>query len=419
MIKIIVVGGGASGIVAAITAARLGAKVTILERLDRIGKKILATGNGRCNLSNTHACPTYYHTAQSKELIKEVLLKFPISNTLVFFEEMGIELIEKEEGKLYPRSEQAGAVLNVLLHELERLKIEVFCNQEVQNIELGKNIKVQTATQTFYGNRLILAAGGKASPDLGSNGSGYDLARKLGHQLTEIYPSLVQLKTSYPYLKQVHGTKVNGTVCVLDDQKKLLRKEKGEILFTDYGISGPPVLQVSRHAAKRSMVSQSTYILLDIVDEYSEEELKRKLIKRFNQMPTKSAQESFVGFVNNRLIIPLLKECGVDLNKKVSEITAKESGLIARYMKNIEMKVLGTHQWNQAQVTAGGVRLNEINPLKLNSVFHANVFFCGEILDVDGDCGGYNLQWAFSSGAIAGQSAADEEGFDENSNRTN
>lgn len=408
--KVIVIGGGASGIVAAIFAARDGAKVTILEQKDKIGRKILATGNGRCNLSNKDiAIHHYYSVREDQTFLNKILCEFDVKETLNFFNRLGIDIVEKEEGRLYPRSDQASSVVSVLLLELHRLKVDIRCEEHVQSIELGDSIRVITDNNKYYCNKLILAAGGKSSPNLGSNGSGYELAKLFGHTIKQTFPSLVQLKTDYLYLKQLKGTKVVGAVSLLNDQNELIKEDRGEILFTDYGISGPPVLQISRDASYYYENHLDTYVLIDLIPEQSIEQLDNLLINRFAIMPTKSAESSLIGFINNRLIMPILKSSEITPAKKAGDITKEERKRMVYCLKNISMKVTGTQDWNNSQVTAGGIKLSEVDMNSLASKKAKGVYLCGEILDVDGICGGYNLQWAWSSGAIAGKNAALEE----------
>jgi len=408
--KIIVIGGGASGMVAAIFAARLGAKVTILERKDKIGRKILATGNGRCNLTNKNvAIQHYYSVREDQNFLSKILSEFDVEKTLGFFSELGIDVVEKEEGRLYPRSDQASSVVSVLLLELERLKVDIRCDEQVNAIEIGDNIKVLTDNSKYYCNKLIVATGGKSCPDLGSNGSGFELAKSFGHTIKQTFPSLVQLQTDYPYLKQLKGTKVIGTVQLLNDQNELIKEERGEILFTDYGISGPPVLQISRDASYYYENHLDTYVLIDLIPEQSIEQLDVLLTNRFSIMPTKSAENTLIGFINNRLIMPILKSSEISASKKAGDITKEERKRIVQCLKNVSMKVTGTQDWNNSQVTAGGVKLSEVNINNLVSKKAKSIYLCGEILDVDGICGGYNLQWAWSSGAVAGKNAALEE----------
>ncbi|MBC7959303.1 MAG: NAD(P)/FAD-dependent oxidoreductase [Vallitaleaceae bacterium] len=401
--KVIIMGGGASGMMAAIIAARLGSKVTILERCDRIGKKILATGNGRCNLTNTTVDESNYFIKEPhKGFVNQILDQFNVQTTLDFFHGLGIEIVEKEDGKLYPRSDQASSVLAVLMAELEHLKVEILCNQTVQAVEVDKSIRVQTQDQKFYCNKFVVATGGKSTPELGSDGSGYTLAKELGHTLTPVFPSLVQIKTDYPYLKHLKGTKIQGCARLHNEKKEVLQTEVGEILYTDYGISGPPILQISRIASDRIHQNLDTYVTIDLIPEIEIDELDLLLRSRFEQMPYKSAENILIGLINSRLIVPMLKTAEVALSKKAADFSKAERKNLCKAMKNACMKVTGINPWNQSQVTAGGVALSEVSK-DLESRLKPNVYFCGEILDVDGLCGGYNLQWAWSSGAVVGR----------------
>lgn len=408
--KVIVLGGGASGIIAAITAARLGAKVTIIEQKNRIGRKILATGNGRCNISNRNVGVEHYHGLREDiTFISHILSLFNVEETIAFFEHLGISIVEKEDGKLYPRSDQANSVVTVMLLELERLKVEIKYEEVIEAIEVKDNIKVITDKGKYYCNKLIIAMGGQSSPNLGSDGSGFRLAKSIGHTIKQTFPSLVQLKTDYPYLKHLKGTKVIGVISLMNEEKEIIKEDNGEILFTDYGISGPPILQISRYASYYHVNHLDTYIKIDIVPEFSEEHLDKLLLEKFSNMPIRTAEYVLTGFINSRLIIPILRTVGIDLNKKSVDITREERRKLVTALKNICMKVIGTQDWMQSQVTAGGVKLSEIDTNSLASKKAKGVYFCGEILDVDGLCGGYNLQWAWSSGVVAGKNAAKEE----------
>lgn len=408
--KLIIIGGGASGIVAAISAARRGMRVTILERCDRIGKKILATGNGRCNLTNLYTNENnFFLKGKDKGFIQGFLEQFGVEETIVFFNKLGIEFIEKEDGKLYPRSEQANSILSVLMTELEYLKVEVKTNEEVKKIEVDKNIRVYTGDNKYYCNNLIISAGGHSSPNLGSNGSGFKLAEALGHTIVPVFPSLVQLKTDYPYLKHLKGTKIQGKVSLLSEDRKIIQEEFGEILYTDYGVSGPPVLQISRTASYRYHNGIDTYVTIDLIPEMKEDELEQLLINRFNNMSYKTSEQVLVGLINNRLIIPLLKMSEIAISKKVADITKEERKRLIGQLKETKMKINGINPWSQSQVTGGGISLKEINNKTLESLIVKGVYFCGEILDIDGICGGFNLQWAWSSGYISGKNAAMEE----------
>ncbi|MCT4597897.1 MAG: NAD(P)/FAD-dependent oxidoreductase [Vallitalea sp.] len=402
--KVIIIGGGASALVAAIIAARNGAKVTILERKDRVGKKILATGNGRCNMTNIKCTSSNFHGG-NETFINKILAQFDVNNTLEFFKELGSYPLVEDNGKVYPNSLQASSILDNLRYEIERLKITVECNAEVIKIEQSNNFIVYTKdNKKYYGNKVILATGGKSTPDLGSNGSGYLLAKSLGHTLIKPIPSLVQLKSDAKFLKQIKGVKINGDAAVVDEEHNILRKEYGEILFTDYGISGPPILQLSRIASSRVSNNKNVIVDIDFMPKVCFEQLDTILLDRLTAMPYKTISDNFIGFVNKRLIPIIIKEAGIEINKKSSDISKKERNKLVSILKKFSINIIGTNQWNQSQVTAGGIDVNEVDSNTLESKITKGIYFAGEILDVDGDCGGFNLQWAWSTGAIVGRS---------------
>ena len=403
--KIIIVGGGAAGLMAAITSARAGAKVTLLEGKDRVGKKILATGNGRCNLSNRGVAADKYHS-DSHNLFEEIYKQLPLDKTLQFFSDIGIEVVELEEGKLYPMSLQAASVLNVMRFEAERLGVTTVCNAEVTSIEMEPKVKVYTKEKTYYGDRVIMATGGKSAPDLGSNGSGYRLMESLGLPLITPYPTLVQLTSDYRYLKHLKGTKIMAELSILVDER-VCRKEYGELLFTDYGISGPPVLQLSRHGSKAIHHNiKGVQVKVDLLPKLDQEALDKMLIKRIEQMPYKTMETFFEGMLPKALIIPVIKDNGLETDLKAADMTKVMRQNVVNWLKGLTLDITGTRQWNQAQATAGGIDCSQVDQNSLATFVYPDLYLCGELLDMDGDCGGYNLQWAWSSGYVAGVHAA-------------
>jgi len=405
--RIIVVGGGAAGMMAAISARRMGAGVTLLERNPRIGKKILATGNGRCNFTNVYTEVSRYHGADCK-FAEGLLMRFDVAKTLKFFNKLGIAHKIEEDGKVFPMSDQASSVLDVLRYELSNLDVEIVCDAYVKNIQKRKGQFVVDLDNglSFWGSRVILTTGGKAMPSTGSDGNGFELARKMGHKIVDIFPALVQLKLQAGFLKQIEGVKFIGTVEVIGNKNNLLAKERGNILFTNYGISGPPVLQVSRKAGELLRDNQEVWLKVRIIDTMSKGDLDNLLAARFRNGPEKSTEFSLVGLINKRLISVLLKEAGINERKcPVGGLDSADRKKIAGILTEWKFKVTGTKSWPSAQVTAGGVDTGEINGATLESKIVQGLFFAGEIIDIDGDCGGFNLQWAWSSGFVAGQNA--------------
>lgn len=404
---IVVIGGGAAGMLAAISARRMGADVTILERNPRIGKKILTTGNGRCNFTNVNTDITYYH-GNNPKFAYAALSSFSYNDTIKFFEKLGIAHKVEELGKVFPMSNQASSFLDVLLYELNEIGVKIICDAFVKSItKKNKRFIIKlNDNSTVEGDSVIIATGGKALPSTGSDGNGYELASKLGHTVTDIFPGLVQLKLEGAFFKQIDGVKFVGTAEILCNNKSVA-KDRGDILFANYGVSGPPILQISRKATELIYQNKEAILKISVIDTISYEELKKLLTTRFNNNPKKAVDFSMIGLINKRLIPVVLKEAGIaDLKCPVANLTVKDKEKIARILTDWRFKIRGTKSWPSAQVTAGGVSTKEINPATMESKLIKGLYFAGEIIDIDGQCGGFNLQWAWSSGFVAGQNAA-------------
>lgn len=392
---------------AAISAARLGAHVTILEKNQRVGKKILATGNGRCNFTNVNAGYSCY-SSENPGFVQKALSDFTASDAISFFEELGIQHKVEEMGKVFPMSDQASSILDVLLYELNRLGVNIICDSNVVDIipENGSFILKTKDGNKYRGDSVVLAPGGKAMPSSGSDGYGYDLALKLGHTMTDTFPALVQLMLEGDYFKRIDGVKFIGTAEIIDNNGSVI-KDRGDILFTNYGVSGPPVLQISRKAGELLKSGKQATLKISILDTMSKEEVTDLIDRRFKTDLNKTVEFSFVGLINKRLIPVVLLQAGIsDLKRPVSGITSKERDRIAEILTDWRFNIRGTKSWPSAQVTAGGINTREIEENTMESLLVKGLYFAGEIMDVDGMCGGYNLQWAWSSGFIAGRSAA-------------
>lgn len=405
--NVIIIGGGASGMLAAISAKRLGANVTIVERNPRIGKKILATGNGRCNFTNINTDINYYN-GKNPKFVYSALSQFDVYTTISFFERLGIAHKIEDLGKVFPMSDQASSVLDVLRYELNTIGVNVVCNAQVKNV-VNQNDKFKVKLNdgsTLTGDRVIIATGGNAMPSTGSDGNGFDLAKKLGHNIIDTFPGLVQLKLEGPFFNQIQGVKFVGTAEILHN-KKSVAKDRGDILFTNYGISGPPILQISRKAGELLQKGHTPLLKVTIMDDMTKDELKNLLAVRFANAPQKTAEFSLVGLINKRLIPVLLKEAGIkDIKCPVANLSDREKNQILDILVDWRFPIKGTLSWQNSQVTAGGVDTREIDPSTMESKLVKGLYFAGEIIDIDGLCGGFNLQWAWSSGFVAGQNAA-------------
>ncbi|HUW61347.1 MAG TPA: NAD(P)/FAD-dependent oxidoreductase [Candidatus Bathyarchaeia archaeon] len=407
MRDIIVIGGGASGMVAAIMAARKGARVKVLERMQRVGKKLLATGNGRCNLANRQLDSSHYHGCRP-EFVTGLFKVFGLDETLAFFDELGVCVQEEEDGKLFPSSRQASSVLDVLRYEMAQLGVEELCEAVVHGIERGRNgLECVCGDGRFFeSDRVIVCAGGKSSPNLGSNGGGFKLAEALGHTIVEPFPALVPVRLDAAYLNQIAGIGLNGRAGVWVDGK-LEREVMGDLLFAKYGISGAAILQLSRAVSESTLKNRDTQLRIDLFPSFSDAALAGFIRNRIEKKPGKTVDFSFVGLIHKRLIPVLLKMAGIEnAQRPCGDLTPAEIDRIVSAMKAWTIPCSGTQSWMFSQVTAGGVDVSEVNPATLESQIASDVYFAGEVLDIDGDSGGYNLQWAWTSGAVAGTCAA-------------
>lgn len=407
---LIIIGGGASGLMAAIVAKDFGIDVAIIEGNDRIAKKILATGNGRCNITNnTISSPFNTFHSENTNFFLETLKNFTIEDTKSLFLSLGLPLIELENGKMYPRSLQASSVIDIFRMALDDKQIPLYTNCKVTSVNKKKNFTLYTNNteyETFSCSKLILSCGGKAASKTGSDGSGYKLSRSLGHSIIEPLPGIVQLKLDYPHLKALSGVKFDGSVTILIDDNAV-RTERGEILFTDYGISGPPIMQLSYYASKALYNGSKVTISIDMFPNESKDDIENFFTTHFSMFNYRDISLSLTGVINKKLIPIILKDAGIkDIHLPCGNIDWKYIYKLVDKFKKWDFNCVGTNGFPNAQVTVGGVDTSEINNTTLESKIVKNLYFCGEILDVHGDCGGFNLQWAWSSGYIAGKSAS-------------
>lgn len=405
MKEIIVIGGGASGIAAALSAAKAdpSAHVTLLEGLDRVGKKILATGNGRCNLTNEHISPEHYHSGNPGELAKR-LEAMPVERTLDFFRSLGLFCAAEEMGRVYPYSRQASMVLDVLLLALERSHVNVVCGSKVTALHrAGREFQVKTDSGKVYrAGAVVLTTGGKAAPKQGSDGSGYALAQHLGHHVTPLFPCLVALKCFDPVLKGLKGIRAQGKATLLD-RGRPVAWEAGELQFTDYGLSGIPAFQLSCHLGAKS---KHWEVSVDLLPDWTSEELLRHIRDRIKQYPSETLERFLLGLVHKKLLYSVMKAAAVEpLSRQAKSLSPRDVERLAACLKDWRFQVTGTLDWNSAQVTGGGVPLDEIDGT-FQSKRCGGLYLAGEILDVVGDCGGFNLHWAWCSGMAAGAAVA-------------
>lgn len=400
MVDIIVIGGGASGMMAALTAAeREDHRVTLLERQTRVGRKLLSTGNGRCNLSNSGASPEHYHGA-APEFMRPALEKFNVAETLKWFEARGLLTVEEYGGRIFPMSDQANSVVDVLRFALDRPNISVLTGTAAERVKRqGKGFLLEWQGGAQHCDRLIVACGGCAGAKLGGVTDGYQLLKSLGHSRTALYPALTQVRTEPQYPRALKGVKADAAVKILRG-KTCLAAQRGEVLFTETGVSGTVIFELSRTV---SAGGEGLTVAMDFFPDLDAAALHRYLMAKRETTPSLPANQILTGTVHNRLGQMLCKAAGIGADTAVGALDAAQCEALAGMCKSFHLPVTGVSGFESAQVTAGGISTAEFDPQTLESRIVPGLFACGEVLDIDGDCGGYNLQWAWSSGYVAGR----------------
>lgn len=407
--KVAVIGGGAAGMMAAITAGRCGAQVTVYERNDRVGKKILATGNGKCNFSNRKlGREDYYGGGQ---ILEGCLNRFSPEDAVAFFTDAGM-LVKERQGYLYPWSEQASTVLDVLRLEMGRAGAEVRLSEKVEGIAQDRKtgmFALETSLgkgKEFY-HAVICACGGCAAPKTGSDGSGFALAKKIGHHVIPVVPGLVQLRCKDSFFKMIAGVRCEAEIKLYDEEggKNPLREEIGELQFTDYGISGIPVFQLSRHAAYLLAEGKRAEVRMDLLPQMKGADFDKMCALRIKKAGGKTLEEFLLGMANKKINLMMIKEAGYKPGDDAARLGNERLRMLLYSYKGLKVHILAANPFENAQVTAGGIDMAEVTK-NLESIKMPGIYFAGEMLDVDGRCGGYNLQWAWTSGYIAGRGAA-------------
>ena len=396
--NVIIIGGGAAGLCSAIAIKQKNPalSVRLLEALPRVGKKLATTGNGRCNITNKNILKERYH-GKNTDFAMYALSKYSGKKTEDFFHTIGVDFIF-EGDKGFPASLQAASVVDCLRFAAEEVGVIICTETKVTNIQLtGELYKVISGNMSFLAENIIIAAGLLSGGErLGSDGQIFALLKKSGFSTVKTYPAIVQLKTEPETVRQLKGIKVNAIVS-LKSNSRMLRQEYGEVLFCDYGLSGPPILQVSGAAA----TAQSPVISLDLMPEKTLEALKTELKERISLLSFRTADEFFTGMMNKRLGQVLIKSAGYKLNMSVSAFDNNAAQKIATLIKNLNFTVTGNTGFINSQVTSGGLDTRQFDPKTMMSLECKGFYAIGEILDIDGDCGGFNLQWAWSSALCA------------------
>lgn len=407
MTKIAIIGGGASGLACAIQLMRSvknkdEVQVTILERLTRVGKKLLVTGNGRCNLTNINTTVNNYRG--DAYFTEYALNRFSPKSNIEFFNSLGLYTRTEDEGRVYPLSNQASSVLDALRFECARLGVEVICDYRAVHL---KTVDTGVATKIIVNNRdrfdyVVVACGGMTCKAHGTDGDAYDLLKMFGHTIISPAPALVSLNCD-DFTKALKGVR---SICkmdlIIDGEKSL--ENYGEVQFTDYGLSGIPIMQLSRFVSVSP--SNNIHIDLDVAPDFTYDEIMEYLYSR-RSVDRGLCENMLSGIMNKQLCIVLMKECGIAANGRINELTDSELKALATIIKCWRIKIKNSRSFDYAQVTAGGADCSQLCDSTMESRLVKNVFCCGEALNVDGDCGGYNLQWAWSSGRLVGDTIAE------------
>ncbi len=405
MISLIIgiIGGGASGMAAALFASENpDHQVILLERQARLGRKLMATGNGRCNLTNRNLSEKNYH-GDAPAFSGYALKEFDTAQTLSWFEGMGLYTVTEDSGKVYPYSDQANSVVDILRLNLEKPNITVKTAFEVEKIKKEEDgFVVFSREESVFCHKLIVACGGLAGSKLGGTMSGYKLLGKLGHKATKLRPSLVQLKSNWKSLPGLKGIRAQCTAEISHNEQPF-SSSRGEVQFTEYGLSGPVIFEISRDAC---FAPGRWCCRLDLLPDWSEETLFSVLSQRKNTLLP--VQDLLTGILHNRLGRVLTQEAGVSMNGLCKDLTDSQLKSVCRVVKHLSVELTEPMGMDSAQVTAGGVLTEQFSPETMESLLIPGLYACGEVLDIDGDCGGYNLQWAWSSGRLAGISAGKE-----------
>lgn len=404
---IIVIGGGAAGMTAAVMAARQGKRVIILEHMDTLGKKLLATGNGKCNFANeVQGADKYY--GNDPAFVLPVFAQFDLPELLEFFEELGIHPRLKKGG-YYPGSGQASSVRTLFLLELQRLEVAIVCNCGIRRVtKTKKDFLIETKQGDFHATKCLLATGGKTLRKSGSDGSGFLYLEALGHHIIDIVPGLVGLKGKQSFFGDIAGIRAEVKIDLYINDRWIC-KEEGELQLTGYGISGIPVFQFSRLAAKALTEGKNCHAQIDFLPSFEESELAVYLTARFGRASHMTMEQSLLGLLPDKLI-PVLLDCtGIKPSACVAGVSEVQIMPIVQSIKHFRVDITGWNQFDSAQVSAGGVDTAEIDPSTMESRLVPGLYFAGEMVDIDGICGGYNLQWAWASGAVAGKHAAMDE----------
>lgn len=409
---VIVIGAGPAGLVAAARAGERGAKVLVLEKMKQEGRKLLITGKGRCNITNDKQIREFItHIYPNGKFLRNAFSKFFSSDIIEILEKYGVKSTLERGGRYFPESNQSADVLKALLMWCKESNVEIRCGHRVESIDSKDNeiTGVTVNGQSIAANNVIIATGGKSYPATGSNGEGYELVKKLGHTVQNIRPALVPLETEGELAQSMQGLNLKNVKAEVWSNGKKMGEDFGEMLFTHFGLSGPIILTLSRIAVDELKNGNKVEITVDLKPALDDQKLDNRLIRDLNEHGKKKVVNSFKFWLPTTMIPVFIKELGIDPEKECHQVSGKERKQIKNMMKNLRFTVTKHRGYKEAIITAGGVATNEISPKTMESKLVKGLFFAGEIIDLDAETGGYNLQIAYSTGWMAGDSCGIEE----------
>ena len=404
--KIAVIGGGAAGMMAAGTATLYGASVTIFENTDRLGKKLAITGKGRCNVTNNCTIQEFLeNVTKNPRFLYAALNAFDTESTMNFFEGLGVKLKTERGNRVYPESDLAKDIV-MAMREYARGAEVIYNKVTAIKKSTDGSFTVTAKNKDYVFDAVILATGGKSYPLTGSDGSGYRLAMRLGHSVTELIPSLIPIESDSPLCKEMQGLSLrNVAITVTDQSGKTIYTDFGEMMFTHFGVTGPVILSASAHL--RGLDVSSLTLSIDLKPALDEKTLDARLLSDFSEKSNKDFINSLGSLLPSKMILPFIKSLEIDEHKKVNSITKEERRAILSKLKKFDIPLTSFRPIEEAIITSGGINVKEISPKDMQSKITPGLYFAGEVIDVDAYTGGFNLQIAFSTGYLAGKSAAE------------
>ena len=403
---LIVIGAGASGLIASIVAAQNNYKVLLLEKLPKIGQKLKASGGGRCNITNTLSNDIFMeHFGKNGRFMQDALNLFNSSKLIEFFKNIGVDTHAPDGFRVFPSSHKSTTIISALLNKLIQLNVTIKCSQKVEHL-LHKNNKilgVQTQNNKFYANNVIISTGGLGYPTLGSNGDGYNLAKQINHTITSLHPAMMPLYTKESWVKQCRADTIPKVSMKIDLKKAKKFKAKGDLIFTSKGIRGPVVLDFARYIIPfLELTNNEVPILINLTNDKNEEQIAKHINQQVQNNPHNTTLQHLESLLPKSVALQLCKIINIDENLTYKHIDGKLKTKLIKILTWTPLTVVGHDGFKNAMITRGGIDLKQINPKTMQSTICSGLYFCGEVVNLDGPCGGYNLQWAFASGYLAG-----------------